>query len=441
MSGRQKPGARAFQLSTLDSVTSSTHPYLHSTTAQYRLLYVYMSQSSRRQGILGFFTIKGDSRDFEPDRPDSDPPPGPLQASAVVWLANPYSRAEARPPLKRIFSQYAAQTDASCDFRSSYVLGMTDALGQLNAALAEYQQGRHGPTVIIVESATALPLLRRQVPLLNDLPVVMMPSNADDSRYPALGWQSFSAQRMVQRFLLMPGWLQNRLLAARYAHLPLGNIGHDSPRMMADVFFSRLLKHNRHVLWASESSKPDLGGAEGDENDAWADDTESPTICVPGAYRRICIELDIYNLAVNSVVTADEADALEGAQGVGARDVEGGGGGGVGGGVGLGDDGACAAAFRLLRVLVTNWLRDVQQTSNRYADELLLHFYRWVCDADSLLHDPALRRLIHMLMSKCFMRLVAEFRRLGAKVRRPWQWCFMIEVLVLRLAPFSGGQS
>lgn len=36
---------------------------------------------------------------------------------------------------------------------------------------------------------------------------------------------------------------------------------------MADAFYGRLLRHNRHVLWASETSRPDLGGTEGDDND------------------------------------------------------------------------------------------------------------------------------------------------------------------------------
>jgi DNA polymerase epsilon subunit 1 len=67
-------------------------------------------------------------------------------------------------------------------------------------------------------------------------------------------------------------------------------------------------------------------------------------------------------------------------------------------------------------VLVANWLRDVTMNQNPHADQLLVHFYRWLCDTDALLHDPALRRLIQMLMSKVFMRLVAELRRLGARV-------------------------
>ncbi|CAN0492751.1 unnamed protein product, partial [Hapterophycus canaliculatus] len=69
------------------------------------------------------------------------------------------------------------------------------------------------------------------------------------------------------RFFIAPRWLADRLLCARYAHLPLANIGADAPCAMADAFYGRLLRHNRHVLWASETSRPDLGGTEGDDND------------------------------------------------------------------------------------------------------------------------------------------------------------------------------
>lgn len=42
--------------------------------------------------------------------------------------------------------------------------------------------------------------LRRRLPTLSELPVTHIPGNAEDERYPALGWQAFAAQRMVQRW-------------------------------------------------------------------------------------------------------------------------------------------------------------------------------------------------------------------------------------------------
>ena len=402
-----------FNLAELESVSSSaSYPYLHPSTALFRSLYLYVSHSGRR-AVVALFVLGGDNSDLEAGA-DGQAAAGPVPAAtAQVWLANPFSTAEARPPLKRFFARYAP-AGAKCSFQSAYVASLQSALAQLNAALASYLQERHGPTVVLAQSGLDLSILRRAVPALHDLPVVAMPGNADDNRFPALGWQAYATQRMVQRFLCMPAWLGDRLQAARYAHLPLGNLGQDPQRTMADVLLGRLLKGNRHVLWASEGPRPDLGGAEDDENDAWADEAASPVIRVPGAYRKICIELEVDGLAVLSMLNAADIDEMEGAQGLGASEVAGGGRhDDLGGG---GDDRACAGAFRLLRALVETWLTEVERLGSHQADALATNFWRWMCDADSLFYDPALRRLCLMLMSKYFHRLVAEMRRLGAQV-------------------------
>jgi len=418
--GGGKSGSRAFQLEDLESLSTASMPYLHPSSAVFRNVYMYISQSARR-AVVALFILGGDNRDLEPDRRDGQPAPPPMRATAQVWLANPFSSVEARPPLKRFFARYAPP-GVTCDFSSTYVASLNSALAQLNAALTTYLQERHGPTVVLSQSVLDLSILRRSVTALNDLPVVSMPSNADDNRYPALSWQSYSTQRMIQRFLCMPAWLQDRLQAARYSHLPLGNLGLDTQRTVADVFFGRLLDGNRHVLWASESTRPDLGGAEDDENDSWADEATNPVICVPGAYRKICIELEVEGLAVLSMLSAADLEEMDGAQGgLGLGDVMmGGGGGGRGGGgggaEGGGADRACAGAVRLLRVLVETWMGEVEKMGSVQADALATNFWRWMCDADSLFYDPALRRLCLMLMNKYFHRLVAEMRRLGATV-------------------------
>ncbi|TFJ85676.1 hypothetical protein NSK_003184 [Nannochloropsis salina CCMP1776] len=417
--GGGKSGSRAFRLEDLESLSTASMPYLHPSTAVFRNLYVYISQSARR-AVVALFVLGGDNRDLELESADAANSVHSMQATAQVWLANPFSTAEARPPLKRFFARYAPPGMA-CTFSSTYVASLKSALAQLNAALTGYIQERHGPTVVLSQSVLDLSILRRSVPALNDLPVVSMPSNADDNRYPALSWQSYSTQRMIQRFLCMPGWLQDRLQAARYSHLPLGNLGLDPQRTMADVLLGRLLHGNRHVLWASEGTRPDLGGAEDDQNDAWADEASNPVIRVPGAYRKVCIELEIEGLAVLSMLSAAELEEMDGAQGLATSDVAQGNGGVAGpgmesAGAGGGDDRACASAFRLLRVLVETWMGEVERVGSLQADALATNFWRWMCDADSLFYDPALRRLCLMLINKYFHRLVAEMRRLGAQV-------------------------
>lgn len=66
--------------------------------------------------------------------------------------------------------------------------------------------------------------------------------------------------------------------------------------------------------------------------------------------------------------------------------------------------------------MVTAWLKDVTLYQNVFADFQIIHFYRWLRDPNSLLHDPALRRILHTLMNKLFLHLVSEFKRLGAVI-------------------------
>ena len=54
----------------------------------------------------------------------------------------------------------------------------------------------------------------------------------------------------------------------------------------------------------------------------------------------------------------------------------------------IGDDGdGCGSAFRLLRVLVSEWLRDTVSHGSAAADSLLVHFNRWLCARRGLLHE------------------------------------------------------
>lgn len=51
---------------------------------------------------------------------------------------------------------------------------------------------------------------------------------------------------------------QERVALARYAHLPLGNIGPDWELAAADALYARCLRDAKHVLWAADPSLPGL---------------------------------------------------------------------------------------------------------------------------------------------------------------------------------------
>ena len=127
----------------------------------------------------------------------------------------------------------------------------------------------------------------------------------------------FVAERMVQRFLIFPAWFDDRLACARHAHVPISSLGMDALTTMIDVTFARALQHNRHLLWASEGTTPDLGGAEVDQHQhgIWSDKLQEPVVNHPGAYRSVCVELDVYGLAVAAIMNSSLLDA-EGLTGV-----------------------------------------------------------------------------------------------------------------------------
>ena len=205
---------------------------------------------------------------------------------------------------------------------------------------------------------------------------------------------------------------------------------------VADVFFSRTLQRQDHLLWMSRTSLPDLGhgggmssGAAGSSLSAanlMLGHNSNAKVLAPGAYRSICVELDVFNLAVNTILEVQRLAELEGADGhdpmdldgysadsgaPGRIDGEGGFGTGENGHLGQPEDegnNSPAGAFRILRMLVQNWFVDVIKKDNPFADQLLVHFYRWVCSSSSLLHEPAIRGMLHRLMGKVFVRLVEE---------------------------------
>lgn len=155
-----------------------------------------------------------------------------------------------------------------------------------------------------------------------------------------------------------------------------------------------------------------------------ADDMNmSVVVNAPGAYRSVCVEIELDALAVNTLLQSHHVHDIEGTAGSVAFDVmpqssleemlttSG------TSSLASYDETALAYnAFRVLRTMVAAWLRDVSQYRNVFADYQIIHFYRWLRSSNALLYDPALRKTLLNLMKKLFMQLVAEFKRLGAIV-------------------------
>lgn len=213
----------AYRVQDLESVSVSRYPYLQPTVALFRRIFLYcVVDKSRNRGFagLGLFIIDGTNEDDEKE--DFIMPADRLfSGRAHFWLANGGNNLDSRPPLQRIYRKYQPDDSASVKFTTTFTTSPQDAFRACNETLNGYLRERHGPTLVIAQGTFEPRRWRKNIPALLDFPIACMPANSLDDMFPALGWQIFVAERMVQRFLMVPRWFHDRLQCSRYADIPL----------------------------------------------------------------------------------------------------------------------------------------------------------------------------------------------------------------------------
>lgn len=274
------------------------------------------------------------------------------------------------------------------------------------------------------------------VPMTKSFPVVRLANNAGDGNYMPVGWEAQAITVALGRFVGVSNWLSSQLTLSRFASIPIGNVLSTHVHSQAiDVLVGRELMNRDHVLWASESAHPDLGGLEEDDNNLQNEVQSVPEVSVPGSYRTVCIDTELSNLAIATILSSAHVNQLEGtdmafdaACNSGATSKTGRKGkrdereGTVGGRVAapLDEMASSAPAFRVLKELVATWDK---AANNEHTPEiagiargLLDHVHRWTRSEASVLYDPALARFLGWLIRKVFRQLVGELRNLGAHV-------------------------
>ena len=346
-------------------------------------------------------------------------------------------------------SEYSCLSlESTCAVSSlTYVKDERGALSGADSVLQSYLSSNNGPTILLSNTTKPQPQFRKLVPSCNSFPLVPLafppgPAHSpSSSMLPALNWEPTAVQLCMEAYLHM-GVVSypKRVSSARFSHIPVGNLSHDENTSMFDVLYARNLNKSRAVLWANEMpNQPDLGsnalslvGTTGagfrptetdiNNNDIWSDDDTlvSPVIQRPGAYRCICVELDIYDLSIAaltdsslatlpgaSVAATNKGNTLFDTETQGAM---------ISSSAPLGDEMSTAISLPVLRSLIQSWLRDAYQTNSHIADDLLHDVYRLISSPDALLNDPALHRVVHSLMKTTFLRLLGELQRLGSTI-------------------------
>ncbi|XP_064424312.1 DNA polymerase epsilon catalytic subunit A [Latimeria chalumnae] len=319
---------------------------------------------------------------------------------------------ELLPPDKHSF-EIRAETDLKTVYRA------------IQRLLLNYKDERRGPTLIAIQSNWDLKRLSNGMPVFEEFPLVPV-HIIDEISYNVLDWQRHGARRMIKHYLNLDSCLTQAFEMARYYHIPVGNLPEDISTFGSDLFFSRHLRRHNHLLWLSPNSRPDLGGKEMDDNRLVMEFDEKVSVEInnPGCYSTVCVELDIQSLAVNTILQSHHINDMEGASSVGIsfdviqqaslEDM-------VTGNqtntlASYDETALCSNTFRILKSMVVGWVKEITQYHNVYADNQVMHFYRWLRSPSSLLYDPALHRMLHNMMKKLFLQLVAEFKRLGSSI-------------------------
>ncbi|KAH9489960.1 hypothetical protein Btru_036333 [Bulinus truncatus] len=410
MEGRETD---TFDVNNLNFRNVAQFPYLNSGSIKH--LYLYHHKCGNK-AIFGLFNPAAKAASvfaFDTAIGDQMPSLGPMYNAERNSKLAQGTDEDMLPPASLNFTVTLSKT-----------VNEKQKFNQLQRLLMDYKREKRGPTFIAVQSAYDLNFLISFLPELGNFPLVPIHITDSSTLYNVLDWQRVGSKRMLQHYVNSNVYIQTLLEQARYLHVPVGNIPQDFTLYGCDLFLARLAMKHNHILWASPTNRPDLGGKEADDNRLCMELEESSAVDMnnPGAYTSVCVDVELTSLAVNTIVESGHINDLEGAsavsfdapqtsledmiQGQGAATML----------ASYDETALCATTFRILKMMVQGWLKDVMSHQNYHADNQLIHFYRWIRSPSALLYDPALRRTLHNLMKKVFMQLIAEFKRLGSVV-------------------------
>ncbi|KAE8351033.1 hypothetical protein BDV28DRAFT_162607 [Aspergillus coremiiformis] len=394
---------RGFDLSKLCRTTSE-QPYLMNSSLVYH--YLYHVASGDRQIFALFSTTKNE---------------------AHIVILNRTRDVQGLPNVDKIYmdllmrrkqnmtgeeSQNAFEYQEKIHFKTTQVTTRRKAYLEVGDLIKKFRSEETQPTVLVIQSQQRSRLCH-DIPMLRDYPTVPVKPEVSDMDLPPLGWQSFIAKRLVTHYLYLSAWIQHLTLLARHGDVPLCNLESDDPRYLIDISYARRLQQNNVILWWSSGTRPDHAGYEKDDITGPLEKVSMPSVNVPSSYTTVCIELEVRNLAINTILASAIINEMEGADTLLApsdpsSEPN-------GSGVFYSENAFASAGAAVLREMVKHWWTEACQ-GNNMADIMVQHLIRWVESPASCLYDRSLHNYVRMLSRKSFQRLMAEFRRVGSTI-------------------------
>jgi DNA polymerase epsilon subunit 1 len=298
-------------------------------------------------------------------------------------------------------------------FKVTQVTTRRKAFLEIGDVVKKIKKDETRPQLLVVQSSQRN-LLVHEIPILGDFPVLPLKYDPADSSLPPLGWQTVIARRLVNHYFGLGTWIVHLTALARYGDIPLCNLERDDPRFLIDVAYARRLQSNNVVLWWSAGPRPDHAGYERDDVVGPFETVQFPSVNNPGTFASVCIDLEVRNLAINTILTSALINELEGADSISFNPASDGQSGDTSEVI-YSDNAFANAGIQVLREMVKSWWAEACK-GNEMADLVVNHLVRWVENPDSFLYDRALHYYVQMMSRKAFQQLMADFRRVGSQV-------------------------
>lgn len=397
---------QGFDLTTLRNAPTR-QPYL--ATLPLGQLYLYHIASGDREVFALFTTTRQEARIIVPNRSRDG------QALPNIDRIYRESRAERSGEAGDQDWQGLIAYQEELHFIVSQVSTRRKALLELGDAVKRIRKEEATSLMLVIQSPQHR-MLMSDVPILGDFPSLPLALVEEDKQLPPLGWQNFVAKRLVARYLDIGTWLDHLTQLARYGNIPLCNLERDDPRFLIDVAFARRLQHENIVLWWSDGPRPDHAGYEKDDILGPMETVSMPSVNTAGTYSTVCIDVEVKNLLINTILTSSLINDAEGSDSVSFNPAD---------SVDDGNhDGALvlhasntftSAGIKILREMVKSWQMEAC-IGNNMADVMVSHLVRWISSPDSHLYDRALHYYVQVMAKKAFQQLMTDCRRVGSHV-------------------------
>ncbi|AEO59723.1 hypothetical protein MYCTH_2139989 [Thermothelomyces thermophilus ATCC 42464] len=394
-----------FDLSSLTRPTKP-NPYLEGA----RMSYIYLSHiSAGERQIFGLFSTTSDKAYVIIQQRSKD---GGQDLPNISKLYSDFLARRNREEPEDSSWQECFSYQEKLSFKVTQVTTRRKAFLEVGDVVKKMKKEESGPTLMVIQSSQRN-LLVHDIPILGEFPVLPLRYDPADGALPPLGWQTVVARRLVNHYLSLGSWINHLTALAKYGDVPLCNLERDDPRFLIDVAYARRLQANNVVLWWSDSPRPDHAGYEKDDVAGPLERVQMPSVNNPGTFASVCIDLEVRNLAINTILTSSLINELEGADSISFNPAADGAG---DGNEGLFADNAFAnAGVLVLREMVKSWWAEACKGSTM-ADVMVQHLVRWVESPASCLYDRALHYYVQMMSRKALLQLMADFRKVGSNV-------------------------